>query len=165
MSTPVAASNDLPLSVEEALAALVSPQWAATRDAALHDGSTVVQLEPRPHGGVLLTVSRQLPSGGPGVLERFLPRDGRVLQTDEWEPAADGVRRGSWQVTIAGAPATLGGTMLLEPLPTGCRYTIAGQVSVRVPLVGGKAERLVADLVARLADKEAELLRSARPDA
>ena len=161
MSTAVSASNDLPIDVEQALATLVSPQWAATRDAALSDGSKVVQLERGADGGVVVSVSRELPSGGPGVLERFLPKDGRVLQTDEWEPAASGVRHGRWRVEIPGAPATLGGTMRLEPLGTGCRYVIVGQVGVRVPLIGGKAERMVADLVARLADKEAELLRSA----
>ena len=165
MSTPVTASNELPQDVEQALATLASPQWAATRDRVLHDGSTVVRLEQQPGGGVLVAVSRELPSGGPGVLERFLPKDGKVVQTDEWEPAVDGVRRGRWRVEIPGVPATLGGTMRLEPLGTGCRYAIAGEVSVRVPLIGGKAERLVADLVARLADKEAELLRTAPADA
>jgi hypothetical protein len=53
--------------------------------------------------------------------------------------------------------------MRLEPSGTGSRWTVEGEVGVRVPLVGGKAERLVADLVVRLADKEAELLRSAPP--
>jgi hypothetical protein len=159
MSTAVTASNDLPLGVEELLARLISPQWAATRAEALRDGSRVVQLEPRADGGVVVAVSRELPSGGPGVLERFLPKDGRVVQTDDWAPAADGGRSGRWRVEIPGAPASLGGTMRLEPLSTGSRYTIVGDVDVRVPLIGGKAERMIADLVVRLADKEAELLR------
>jgi len=163
VSTLVAASNDLALGVEEALARLVSPQWAATRAQALHDGSSVVRHEPRPDGGVLVSVSRELPSGGPGLLERFLPKDGRVVQTDEWEPAVGGVRTGRWRAELAGAPVSLGGTMRLEPLGSGSRWTVQGEVAVRVPLVGGKAERLVADLVAKLADKEAELLRSAPP--
>jgi hypothetical protein len=163
VSTPVTASNDLPLEVEELLATLISPQWAATRAEALHDGSQVVQLAPRPDGGVVVAVSRELPSGGPGVLERFLPKDGRVVQTDDWDPAVDGGRSGRWRVEIPGVPASLGGTMRLEPLPAGSRYTIAGDVTVRVPLIGGKAERLIADLVGRLADKEAQLLRTVPP--
>jgi hypothetical protein len=163
VSTPLIATNDVPLGVEEALSRLVSPQWAATRAHALHDGSSVVRHEPRPDGGVLVAVSRELPSGGPGLLERFLPKDGRVVQTDEWEPAVGGARSGRWRAELAGAPVALGGTMRLEPSGTGSRWTVEGEVGVRVPLVGGKAERLVADLVVRLADKEAELLRSAPP--
>jgi len=163
VSTGVTASNDLPLGVEEALAQLVSPQWAATRADVLRDGSRVVQLEQRPDGGVTVVVSRELPGGGPAILERFLPKDGRVVQTDDWQPAADGARSGRWKVEIPGAPAALGGTLRLEPLPGGSRYTIVGDVSVRVPLIGGKAERLISDLVVRLADKEAELLRAAPP--
>lgn len=163
MSAGVTASNDLPLGVEETLARLVSPQWAATKAEVLDDGSRVVQHEPRADGGVTHVVSRELPSGGPGVLDRFLPKDGRVVQTDEWEPASDGVRSGRWRVEIPGAPASLGGTMRLEPLAEGSRYTIVGEVSVRVPLIGGKAERMISDLVVKLADKEADLLRTAPP--
>ena len=163
MSTPVQASNDLPLAVEEAHARLTSPDWAATRAQALRDGSRVVRAERLPGGGVLVAVSRELPGGGPGMLERFLPKDGRVVQTDEWEPAVGGARSGRWRAELAGAPVALGGTMRLEPSGTGSRWTVEGEVGVRVPLVGGKAERLVADLVAKLADKEAELLRSDPP--
>ena len=158
MSTPVAAGNDLPLGVEEALARLVSPQWAATRAQALHDGSRVVRHEPRADGGVLVAVSRELPSGGPGVLERFLPQDGRILQTDDWQPASGGVRSGRWRVEIPGAPARLGGTTSLVPSGEGSTYTIEGDVTVKVPLVGGKAESFIAGMVEKLAAKEADLV-------
>ena len=165
MSSQVSASNDLPMDVEDALARLASPEWAATKAAVLADGSRVVRLDPRPDGGVTVAVSRELPSGGPGMLDRFLPKDGRVVQTDDWDPPAGGARTGRWKVEIPGAPASLGGTMRLEPVAGGSRYTIEGDVSVRVPLIGGKAERLISDLVVRLADKEADLLRTAPPAA
>jgi hypothetical protein len=151
--------------VDQVFDTLSSPEWVATKARRFGDGALVQQHEQRADGGVLLAVSRELPSGVPGFLERFLPKDGRVVETFEWAPAAgDGTRRGTWRADIPGAPARLGGTMRLEPTDTGSRYTIEGDVKVSVPLIGGKAEA-VADLVARLAAKgrAAQAARRAEP--
>lgn len=161
MSTPVRTVFDSEAGVEQVVAALTAPDWPARRAAALNDGSRVLERSELPGGGVRQVVSRELPKGGPGFLDRFLPRDGRVVQTDEWGPAEDGVRRGTWTVEIPGAPARLGGTLLLEPTPAGSRYTVAGQARISLPLVGGKAERFVAEMVEKLAVKEGEVLRAA----
>ena len=148
--------------VETAFRILSDESWAQRKDDALHDGSRVVRREETADGGVTLVVSRELPAGVPGFLERFLPKDGRVTQTDEWSAAtADGTRSGRWKVEIPGAPAQLGGTMALTPTPTGSRYLIEGEVTVKVPLVGGKAEGFIAGMVEKLAAKEADVLRSA----
>ena len=149
--------------VETVFAVLSDQSWAQRKDDALHDGSRVVRRETTPDGGVLLVVSRSLPDGVPGFLERFLPKDGRVTQTDDWGPAHDGRRSGRWQVEIPGAPAQLGGTMHLTPTATGSTYLIEGEVKVKVPVVGGKAESFIAGMVEKLAAKEAEVLRSALP--
>lgn len=158
MSTHVATAHETGGGVEDAFAVLTAPDWPARKAEALGDGSAVVERVEHPDGGVRMVVSRELPSGVPGFLERFLPADGRVVQTDEWGPADGGERHGRWSVSIPGAPASLGGTMRLEPTAAGSRYALEGEVAVRVPLVGGKAERFIGDLVARLAAKEADLL-------
>jgi hypothetical protein len=175
VSTPVRSTEDSPGGVEEVFAVLTAASWVERRAAELRDGGRVVRREERPDGGVLLAVSRELPAAVPGFLDRFLPADGRVTQTDEWGgPRADGTRTGTWSVQLPGAPASLGGTLLLEPLPAGpgqpsparqpgSRYTVAGEVTVRVPLVGGRAEKLIAEMVVKLSRKEMDLLR--RPTA
>jgi len=158
MSTHITTTSDSSGSVEEVFAVLTSPGWPARKAAELHDGSAVVEREERPDGGVLLVVSRELPSSVPGFLERFLPADGRVVQTDDWGPASGGERHGSWSVALPGAPATLGGTLRLAPTAAGSSYTISGEVTVKVPLIAGKAERLIGEMVVKLAAKEADLL-------
>ena len=146
-------------SVEHVFATLTSAEWVATKAARFRDGSLVKVREDRPGGGVILAVSRELPGGVPGFLERFLPADGRVVETFDWAAAGDdGTRSGSWKADIPGAPARLGGTMRLEPTSAGSRYTIEGDVKVSVPLIGGKAERFIADMVQKLAVKEHQLL-------
>ena len=146
-------------SVDDVFAVLTSKEWVDTKAERFGDGSLLTQHEQRPDGGVLLSVSRQLPDGVPGFLQRFLPADGRVVETFDWSPATgDGTRRGTWTADIPGAPAKLGGAMRLEPTATGSRYTIEGDVKVAVPLVGGKAEGFIAGMVEKLAAKEHELL-------
>lgn len=141
---------------------LASERWPAAKDAALRDGSRVVRCDPTPDGGVTLVVSRELPAGVPGFLERLLPRDGRVTQTDAWGPADGEVRGGTWDVDIPGTPASMGGTMRLEPTDAGaCRYVVEGEVAVKVPLVGGKAEGFVVGMFDKLSAKEADVLRDA----
>lgn len=163
MSRSVHSEHQVPGDVESAFGVLSDESWAQRKDDALHDGSRVVRREEKPDGGVTLVVSRSLPEGVPGFLERFLPKDGRVTQTDDWGPVQDGTRSGTWQVDLPGAPARLGGTMRLEPTPTGSRYVIDGEVQVKVPVVGGKAEGFIAGMVERLAAKEADVLRSSLP--
>ena len=146
--------------VEQVFGTLTSTGWVETKAERFGDGARLTRHEPRDDGGVVLTVSRELPSGVPGFLERFLPQDGRVLETFDWgAPAAGGARHGTWSADIPGAPARLGGTMRIDPTDAGSIYTISGEVKVKVPLVGGKAEGFIAEMVHRLAAKEADLLR------
>ena len=105
MSKPVRSDEEIGADVERVHGVLSGPGWAETKAAALHDGSRVVERSERADGGVRLVVSRELPAGGPGFLQRFLPRDGRVVQTDDWGPPEDGQRHGTWQVVIPGVPA------------------------------------------------------------
>ncbi len=161
MSRPVHSEQQISGDVETVFRVLSDEGWAQRKDDALRDGSQVVRREEKADGGVLLVVSRELPAGVPGFLQRFLPEDGRVVQTDDWGPATGGSRSGTWKVEIPGAPATLGGTMRLSPAPAGSSYVIDGSVEVKVPLVGGKAEGFIAGMVERLAAKEADVLRAA----
>ena len=162
MTAPVRTLTRTSAQVEEVFALLTSPEWVARRAARFRDGSAVVRREARPDGGLLLAVSRELPQGAPGFLAKLLPKDGRVVQTDEWSPLDDsGARAGTWRAEIAGAPARLGGTLRIEPSGTGSQYLVVGEAKVSVPLVGGRAEAFIAEMVGKLGTAEGELLQQA----
>ncbi|MCU1594990.1 MAG: hypothetical protein JWO12_2382 [Frankiales bacterium] len=147
--------------VEEVFGVLSGAEWAAQRAEHLGDDSKLVSREVGDDGSVELVISRALPAGVPGFLQRFLPSEPRALTKDFWGPLVDGVRRATWSADIAGAPASLTGTMTIEPLPTGGnRHTIEGACRVNVPLIGGKAESFIAEQCGRLADAEAEVVRT-----
>ena len=159
MSRPVRSTTRIQASVEAVLALRTSEHWVALKAERLHDGSVLVRREERPDGGVVLAVSRELPSGVPGFLERFLPAEGKVVQHESWGPPdAQGACAGTWSVDLPGAPARLGGTSTLEPDGDGSVHHIVGTVTVSIPLVGGRAESFVAEMTEKLMAKEAELM-------
>jgi hypothetical protein len=153
-------SYDIPADVEAVYAVISGEGWAAAKAKAFDDESRQESRTVAAGDAVTLVVSRGLPDGIPGFLEKFLPRGGRARQTEAWGPSDGGARRGTWQGEIPGAPAHVGGTMALEPTATGTRYRIQGEVKVSIPLVGGKAESFVVDMISKLTKSEAELLSS-----
>ena len=161
MAARLRAAVEVPADVEVVWRVLTSPQWPERLDADLRDGSRLVRAEPTPDGGAVLVVSRCLPQGVPGPLQRFLPEDGRVTQTDTWLPAAGGARRGTWSVAFPGAPGQVAGETLVEPDGTGSRWSVTGQVDVRLPLVGRQIEKFLAPLVEKLVARQGEVLRAA----
>lgn len=158
---PLSASVELPCDVETAYATLTAPSWPQLMAERLRDGSMLVEAAPTVDGGARLVVSRRLPEGTPALLTALLPQDGRVTQTDVWGPAEDGARRGTWSATFPGSPAVLQGRTEVESTAAGSRWTVAGTVTVRVPLVGGRAEAFLAPLVERLVQRQGEVLRDA----
>jgi len=153
-------SYDIPAPVESVYAVISGEDWAAQKAKAFDDESRQESRTVAAGDAVTLVVSRGLPDGIPGFLEKFLPRGGRARQTETWSPSEGGARRGTWQGEIPGAPAHVGGTMSLEPTATGTRYRIQGEVKVSIPLVGGKAESFVVDMITKLTKSESELLAS-----
>lgn len=160
MTVPVRSQVRTASQVGEVFDLLTSERWVEHKAARFRDGSRLVRREATPDGGLLLAVARELPDGAPGFLARLLP-DGAVVQTDEWAPDdGSGARSGTWRVELSGAPARLGGTMRIDPDGTGSAYLVVGEAKVSVPLVGGKAEAFIADMVGKLGSTEGELLQT-----
>jgi hypothetical protein len=153
-------SHEIPSDVETAYAAISGERWAAAKAARLNDESKVIRRDVGPGDAVTLVVSRKLPDGIPGFLQKFLPSDGKVTQTDSWDAAQDGVRTGTWKAETPGSPAKIDGTMRLEPAGGGCRYVVEGSVKVSIPLIGGKAEGFAVGMTEKLTAAEAAVLRT-----
>ena len=158
MSKRFSVSYDIPADVETTFAAISSEAWAAAKAKRLEDGSEVVSRS-ESGDGVTLVVSRKLPDAIPGFLQKFLPADGRVKQTDTWTAASGGVRAGTWQADTPGSPVKVGGTMRFEPAGDGCRYVVEGEIKASIPLIGGKAEDFAVGMTKKLTASEADVLR------
>jgi hypothetical protein len=159
VSKDLVSRTQIPATVQQVFDLRTSERWVALKRDKLNDGSTLVSRTERPDGGVDFSVSRELPAGVPGFLEKFLPKEGKAVQNESWGPPdADGRCTGTWSVDIPGAPAKLGGTSYVEPSGDGSVQVIQGTAKVSVPIIGGKAEQFIVDMTQKLMAKEAELM-------
>ena len=145
--------------VEEVFELLTSEKWPAILAEHLNDDTRLVRREVGPDGSVTLELSRKLPAGVPGFLQKFLPAEPRVVTVDVWGPLQDGRRSCAWTADIAGTPASLSGTQVLEPCEGGNRHVVEGAAKVNVPLIGGRAEAFIAEKCGLIADLEADIVR------
>lgn len=84
----------------------------------------------------------------PAEIRPFVGPTFTLTQESTWgPPAADGARDGTVRVTVDGAPVELVGTTRLAPTASGSTLDYAGDLTVRIPLLGGKLEKAVAPAV------------------
>ena len=89
-------------------------------------------------------VDQKRPSEGiPSFAKKFVGDTIHILQEEEWTSATDA----RLDVSIPGKPGHLKGTITLRPDGDGTVETVAGELKVAIPLVGGKIEVLVAEML------------------
>lgn len=89
-------------------------------------------------------VEQKRPSSGiPSFARKFVGDTIHILQQEEWASPADA----ALAVTIPGKPGHLEGAIALRPDGDGTVETVTGELSVNIPLVGGKIEVLIAELL------------------
>lgn len=93
----------------------------------------------------------------PPVVRGVLPGNVTIERTERWTRQSDGHYLGDVQVEIAGTPASAAGGMRLRDVPEqGSELEVRADVTVKVPLIGGRIEDVVAEQVRRLLAAETE---------
>jgi hypothetical protein len=104
-----------------------------------------VQIE-RQGDGMTVTIDQiQEARGIPGFAKKFVGDEINIVQTEDWTSA----EKGNIHVAIPGKPGEMAGTALLTQDPDGTTETVNLTVKVNIPLVGGKIEGLIADLLSK----------------
>ncbi len=89
-------------------------------------------------------VDQKRPSEGiPSFAKKFVGDTIHIRQREEWSSATDAVL----DVAIPGKPGHLEGTITLRPDGDGTVETVAGELKVGIPIVGGKIEVLIGELL------------------
>lgn len=112
-------------------------------DVAKHAGATShdVQID-----GNVTQLRMSLPV--PGDVAKFVGKDVDLSQRFEWaEPAADGTSTGQVNVSVKGLPVTVEATAVLRPTGAATTGEYSGDLRVKIPLVGGKVEKMVAPFI------------------
>jgi hypothetical protein len=91
----------------------------------------------------------------PSVVRGVLPGNISIERTERWTRQESGRYLGDVQVDIPGTPASAAGGMRLRDLPDGgSELHVRADVTVSVPLIGGKIEDIVAQQVQNLLTAE-----------
>ena len=85
----------------------------------------------------------QAADGIPSFAKKFVGDEINIVQKEIWTDA----ERGDVYVTIPGKPGDMKGTVRLDESDGRTTETISLEIKVGIPLIGGKIEGLVADLL------------------
>lgn len=78
----------------------------------------------------------------PGFAKKFMPDTSTVVQEDSWDCKA---KKGRLNIEIKGVPAKISCDMTLTDAGSGSANSFKWDISVKIPLVGGKLEELIAN--------------------
>ncbi|MCX2948079.1 DUF2505 domain-containing protein [Lentzea sp. NEAU-D7] len=87
----------------------------------------------------------------PSAVRAALGGDLVIQRTETWAAGA-----GTVEVAVNGVPGRLEGSFTVLDNGSGSKLTLSGEVKVSIPFLGGKIEKLIAEQVAVLLDKESE---------
>lgn len=110
--------------------------------------SSEVTLDPRDGGtgGFHLVVEQvQDTAGLPSIARKITGDTTRAVVEEDWNSPSGG----TVSITAPGKPTSATGTVVLEAAGGGTREVVELDVKVKVPLVGGKLESLMADNIKR----------------
>ncbi|MGH3450424.1 MAG: DUF2505 domain-containing protein [Haloechinothrix sp.] len=121
-------------------------------DAALLDHTTSAN-------GVSYTLRQGVPADKlPGAVRSLHSGDLMVRREQTWERIDDDKATGTAHAHVSGVPGDIRATTELVGQGATTEWRVRGEVKVRIPLVGGKLERLIAEQVTQLMRREGEFV-------
>jgi hypothetical protein len=107
-------------------------------------------------GGRQVVVDQvQTAQGIPSFATKFVGEEIQLVQTELWSDA----ERGTVEIVIPGKPGQGSGTVRLSESGGTTTETVELEVKVGIPLVGGKLEKLICDLMRKAMKAENEVGR------
>lgn len=145
-----------PGTVDEVVAMFLSPGYQERRFGSfVVEGSSSAAVE-----GDRITFSGTVrPELIPSAASRFVKGDLRVSFVEEWK-RDEAVARSRSTVTVEGAPVSFRAVSVLSPSGQGAERDVTGDVSVRIPLLGGRIEKEAVARAGRVIERERELATS-----
>ena len=111
--------------------------------------------------GVTVTTRRTLPAALPDAVRKLTGETITITQVERWGAASgDGTRSADLEVSVAGQPAGMRGTIRLAPGAGGSTEVFSGDVKVSVPFIGKRIEPEIVKVFRAFIHKEGEVGRS-----
>jgi len=136
-------------------AAMVDADCLRARLAALGGRNAALLEHAADADGARFRVQHGLEPGDmPQAVRSFLPADFVIRRLETWRRADDGKYTGTADVEVPGTPASATGQMGLRDAGPGSELRIRTDVTVRVPLLGGRIEASVGEQILKLLNAE-----------
>jgi uncharacterized protein YndB with AHSA1/START domain len=129
----------------EVHAMLGDPAFREKVCAAMHAHDVTVTIDPDGDGRRVVVDQTQPADGIPSFATKFVGDSIRIVQTESWTSLTGA----DLAVEIPGKPGHVRGTITLAPDGAGTAETVSGDITVSIPLVGGKLEKLIGDLLVK----------------
>lgn len=147
-------------------AMLVDQEFQARRATTGNPESSEARVERGPGDAATVTVTRRISQGVPSFVAKLAGGSLTLTELFRWPEATDAAeaaahgRSGRLDAAIEGQPAGVTGTLALAASGGRTTVTLEADIKVRVPLVGGKIERFVAEMLDKLMRAEHDLGRA-----
>jgi hypothetical protein len=159
MARPIRYRSASPFTAEQTFLVMADPDYLRARLAKL-GGPGAALLEHSVDGdGVRYRLRQGLDHAVLPPLVQSLVGDDLVIERDETVHPHPAGYRGDVGVRVPGTPVSASGAMGLRDLPEGSEFMVRAEVVVRVPIMGGKLETMIAEQVLRLLAVETEFTR------
>ncbi|HRD60091.1 MAG TPA: DUF2505 domain-containing protein [Nocardioides sp.] len=135
---------------------LMEPSFREAVCAAQGALRTDVSVGPGGSGMKVVVDQVQASAGMPGFAKKFVGDEINLIQTELWSD----LENAEVEVEIPGKPGQMAGTITLHEADGTTTETVSMEIKVGIPLVGGKIEGLIADLLRKALQKENEVGRT-----
>jgi hypothetical protein len=132
-----------PAAPEQVFEMLADPAFRQAVAEAMDVISADVQLDRDGEGFTLVIDQLQKTDDLPAFARTFAGDSTQAIQRETWTSASGGDLR----IEAPGKPTSIGGTIRLEPDGAGTTEVVELEIKVKVPLIGGRLEKLMAEKV------------------
>jgi len=141
---------------EQVFEMLADPAFREAVAEAMDVISADVELDRDGDGFTLVIDQLQKTDDLPGFARTFAGDSTQAVQRETW----DGPGGGTLEIEAPGKPTRISGSIRLEPAGAGTTEVVELEIKVKVPLIGGKLEKLMAEKVQAGMDLEHEVGRA-----
>jgi uncharacterized protein YndB with AHSA1/START domain len=159
MATTVEAVHEYDHPVESVFEAFTDPEFYLAKFSGVGARNVEIIASGNEDGVFSVETSREVPPDVPGALKTLLGAWTTVIQNEEWIEGEEDEYLNELNIDSEGVPALLTGTMILYSSDDGCVNEVVMSIDCRIPLVGKKLERFIADSTAEQLAAEYEFIR------
>jgi Protein of unknown function (DUF2505) len=153
-------AQDFDAAPDRVYAMFCDQAWREEVCRAMHAIDYAVSIE-KSADTVVVRTTRVLPAQVPEPAKSLVGDTLEIVQTESWtaEPDGDGTRRAEVDLRISKQPASMTGTITLQPNGSATRRTVTGDIRVKIPLLGRRIEPEIAKAIRTALSKEIQCAR------